>query len=476
MNIIGLPYFIFLFSVFILYWNLTFRKQNFLLLAASYFFYICWDWRLSGLLFLVTLINFIFGRKIHSADSQPLRKRWLLLTLVINVLILGYFKYTHFVISNIIEMLHFLKWNVSDVNVQIILPLGISFYIFQSLTYPLDIYRRKLQPINSFLDFAVYVAFFPKLIAGPIVRAKDFLLQLEKKRNFQWEGFQNGCIRILTGYFKKVFIADTLSFYLVEPVFNDPGAYRTGSLWLAMVGYAVQIYADFSGYSSMAIGAAKIFGFEIQENFLFPYLAIDFSDFWKRWHISVSTFFRDYLYFPMGGSRCGRARVFLNLMATMILCGLWHGPAWTFVLWGGAHGLYLVLNHFIIKPKSESNPAALKGDDPTFLSLAASWLLTQLLVNFAWVLFRAKDIETAAHYLKGLFGSAGQSVIAVPPIVGYCFVAFVADHLMGWLSENKPELALRLYTRVGAVVYVSMILFLFHALPEKSNPFIYFQF
>jgi alginate O-acetyltransferase complex protein AlgI len=474
MNIVGLPYFIFLFAVLLFYWNLTLRKQNILLLTASCFFYACWDWRLLGLLIIVTALNFIIGDKINSAASQVARKKWLYFALIVNLMILGYFKYKNFMIWNFTEMLHLFKWNISNVTTQIILPVGISFYIFQALTYPLDIYNRKLKPIGSFLDFAVFVTFFPKLIAGPIVRARDFLPQLEKKRSFHWNDFQAGFIRILTGYFKKAFIADTLALYLVTPVFNDPASYSTGSLWLAMVGYAVQIYADFSGYSSMAIGTAKILGLEIQENFLFPYLAINFSDFWRRWHITMSSFFRDYVYIPMGGSRCKRPRVFLNLMVTMILCGLWHGPAWTFVLWGGVHGLYLILNHFTVKQKVGPETRVMREN--AFITIAASWLLTQLLVSFAWVLFRAKDIESAALYFKGLFGSAGQKTIAISSLIACCFAAVIVDHVFGWLDEHKPELVTKIGTNVEAVIYTILIIFLFHALPEKSNPFIYFQF
>jgi alginate O-acetyltransferase complex protein AlgI len=367
-----------------------------------------------------------------------------------------------------------LGWHVSSVTMQITLPLGISFYIFQSLTYPLDIYGGKLKPTASLIDFAAFVAFFPKLVAGPITRAREFLPQLERERTFDAKDLEEGCIRILTGFFKKAFIADTLAAYLVGPVFANPGAFSAGSLWLAILGYAIQIYADFSGYSNMAIGSARILGFRLPENFLFPYLAKDFSEFWRRWHITMSTFFRDYIYIPLGGNRLSTHRVLVNLAVTMLICGLWHGAAWTFVCWGGLHGLYLIVQYSMrLQSDRDSHNQEIRHGA---INLIWKWSFTQLLVCLAWILFRASDLEVVGTYLTGLIGLGGKEGIQVPPVVWACFFAAFLDHLYGWFAENRSELVEEAPVLLRASVYSVMIVLLFHATPTASGQFIYFQF
>jgi alginate O-acetyltransferase complex protein AlgI len=387
---------------------------------------------------------------------------------------LVYFKYVNFFAESFVVLANSMGVHLSLVTLRVFLPLGISFYVFQSLTYPLDIYAGKLKPTSSFIDFAAFVSFFAKLIAGPITRARDFLPQLERKRWFEVEDLQEGCLRILTGYFRKAFIADTLAIHLVNPILANPGSYSAGLLWLGMFGYAVQIYADFSGYSNIAIGSARILGFRIPENFMFPYAATNFSEFWRRWHITMSAFFRDYVYIPLGGSRAGPVRAALNLEITMLLCGLWHGAAWTFVSWGTLHGLYLIMNNFLRKRGKESQGKE-ESSHSTF-RIVNMWLFTQILVCIAWVFFFAPDFRTCMIYFKGLLRFGGHDSLTFSPLVWCSFIAFLVDHAYGWVSIKRPDWIHRVPMTMHAVVYALMIVILYHVVPEKTNPFIYFQF
>ncbi|MEM9493870.1 MAG: MBOAT family O-acyltransferase, partial [Myxococcota bacterium] len=364
-----------------------------------------WDWRFLALIVLSTLVDYTVGPLIHRESCQRKRTLWLCVSLTVNLGILGYFKYYNFFADSLIVLAQSAGLELSRTTLAITLPVGISFYTFQTLSYSLDIYRRQLEPTDSLAKFAAFVAFFPQLVAGPIVRAREFLHQLDRPRVFSFTDFEGGLTRFLFGFFKKVFIADTLGIYVVDPVFADPAAYTTATLWLAMLAYAVQIYADFSGYSSMAIGSAQMLGFRIPENFRFPYLATNPSDFWRRWHMTMSRFFRDYVYIALGGNRGSFARTQRNLAATTLVSGLWHGASWTFVVWGALHGLYLTINQQLRRlwPQRPSLPAARIG------SLLIGWLITQLAVCLAWVLFRAGDFATAWDYLTGMFTSSATA-------------------------------------------------------------------
>jgi alginate O-acetyltransferase complex protein AlgI len=298
--------------------------------------------------------------------------------------------------------------------------------------------------------------------------------QLEKKREFRGENVQIGLVRFLLGFFKKAFIADTLGVYLVDPVFENPGEYSSGLLWLAMLGYAVQIYADFSGYSSMAIGSARILGFTIPENFAFPYLSRNFSDFWRRWHMTMSRFFRDYVYIGLGGNRGGATRTMRNLLATTLLSGLWHGAGWTFVMWGGVHGICIISCHVWQKwlGKRESKPTA------GFVHRLPAWFATQLAVCIAWILFRSTNFASAWTYFKGLIFARGSSSIEIPFLVWIAFCAFIIDHFSGWMTETERHIAVKrvIPAAVQGLMYAILIVFLSHARPADVNPFIYFQF
>lgn len=476
MNFASTQFAVFFVFVFLVYWHLNRKQQNLFLLFASLFFYACWDWRFLSLILISITSNYYCGLWIAHATEARWRKTWLALSLLINLGLLAYFKYANFFIESAVELATRFDWHISQLTLSITLPVGISFYIFQSLSYSLDIYRKELTPEHKLLDFATFVAFFPQLVAGPIVRAKEFLYQLESKRSFSSAEFEAGFIRFMTGFFKKAFIADNLAIYLVDPVFNDPAAYSSGSLWLAMLGYAVQIYADFSGYSNMAIGCSLMLGFKLPENFRYPYLATDFSDFWRRWHTTMSRFFRDYVYIPLGGNRKSYGRNLANLATTTLVSGLWHGAAWTFIIWGGLHGIYIACNHMLrdatAKLQLQLNPKWLQ------LGLLPKWLLTQLLVCFAWVLFRSPDFTSASSYLQRLFSPLPENALGIEmtPILLLCFTAFIIDHVYGWLEEKEIVQKLHLQTALIPMLLVCLILLIFNGKPEGSNPFIYFQF
>jgi alginate O-acetyltransferase complex protein AlgI len=474
MNFATLQYLIFFTAVFGVYWHLSRSRQNVFLCLASYFFYACWDWRFLSLIIVSTLVDFVSGRRIHLARSPVRRRAWLLFSLAVNLGILGYFKYFGFFADSLVDLAGALGWHLSRPTLDIILPVGISFYTFQTMSYSLDIYRGKLAPTRRLVDFAAFVAFFPQLVAGPIVRAREFVYQLERERRFSGEDLQIGLTRLLYGLFKKTFIADTIGVHLVDPVFAAPGDYGPGVLWFALLGYGIQIYADFSGYSSMAIGSARMLGFAIPENFAFPYLSRNISEFWRRWHMTMSRFFRDYVYIGLGGNRGGMARTLRNLAATTLVSGLWHGAGWTFLVWGGLHGLYLAVNQlWRLRFPTPADGGAGAGRRWSFLP---AWLLTFLTVHLAWVLFRAPDFATAWIYLRGLVTPAGAGGLAPPVLVYWACAFFVVDHAVGWLGERGRLAGLTPPVPLRAAVYAAMVVFLFHARPAHVDPFIYFQF
>ncbi|MEE9442338.1 MAG: MBOAT family O-acyltransferase [candidate division Zixibacteria bacterium] len=473
MNFATVSYLIFFAVVFIVYWHLRHRFQNIFLLGASYLFYAAWDWRFLSLIIISTLTDYISGHMIYRSDSALRRKIVLIISLVINLSLLGYFKYFNFFADSFITLANSVGWNVSWTAANIILPVGISFYTFQSISYTVDIYRKKLKPTASLIDFAAFVAFFPQLVAGPIVRAREFVFQLEAKRVFNTQEFEAGLRRFLFGFFKKAFIADTLAMHLVEPAFANPTEYSGATLWLALIGWTFQIYADFSGYSSMAIGSAKMLGFKIPENFDFPYLSRNISQYWQRWHKTMSRFFRDYVYIGLGGNRRGLRRSLINITITTFVSGLWHGAGWTFVTWGLLHGFYIAV--FQTWRKWRKDTGRWK-DNPGITGIILAWILTQLAICLSRILFRSPDFSTAWNYTKGIVLGSGSGTIEVPFLVWVAFGAIVIDHIFGWFLEHRPHIKDRVPGYVKVVVYVAMILFLSNSLPDFVNPYIYFQF
>lgn len=469
----------FLLAVFILYWQLRGRPRKLLLLAASYIFYAAWDWRFVGLLALTTLVDYGVGAGLGRAATPRVRRALLLTSIGVNLGILGYFKYAGFFLDSLAALLNSLDWHVSPPVLQIAVPVGVSFYTFRSLTYTIDIYRGQLQPVRSALDYAVFLAFFPLLGAGPIVRARDLIPQLSTDRRFAPGDLDTAAARFVLGLFKKVFVADTLGAHLVDPVFARPEAFAPSVLWLAMAGYAVQIYADFSGYSSMSIGVSRALGFKVRENFAFPYTAASMLDFWRRWHISMTTWFREYLWWsiakgiPFRGSLATRLRWSGALILVFLASGLWHGAAWTFVAWGGLHGVYVAANQFW---RAWRDPAQLDEHDRSLPGIVGAWIVTQFAVCIAWILFRSRDFASAATYLRGLAGNAGEAELDLPWLCWLAFAAFAIDHICGHLLERRPKVRAFVGPLARGIALAALLIFLWWGAPDHAGEFIYFRF
>jgi D-alanyl-lipoteichoic acid acyltransferase DltB (MBOAT superfamily) len=389
----SITYFIFLALVFTLYWGVlkkNFKWQNILLFIASYCFYGWWDVRFLILIFISSIVDFFLGRAIFHQTEKRKKLHILGLCMAINLGMLGYFKYYNFFIESFVVLLTSVGIQPNIHSLQIILPVGISFYTFQSLSYSIDIYREKIKPTNDFVSFMTFVSFFPQLVAGPIERASHLLPQFLKARTVKYERLASGFRFILYGLFKKMVIADRLA-YFVDLAYDSPEKLDGATLLLATFMFGIQIYCDFSGYSDIAIGSARLLGFDLMQNFRAPYLAQNFKEFWHRWHISLSSWFRDYVYIPLGGNRVLLSRWIFNILLTFTLSGLWHGASLTFVIWGFLHGLYLVSESLISK----------------FVSLPKrfSWMgliVTFMLANLTWVFFRAKSVDESFYILSGI--------------------------------------------------------------------------
>ncbi len=342
MHFVSTRYFLLLSITLLLYWSLPWRRVRLaVVLVSSYIFYMAWSEKLVALLWFSTFLDFYCGGRIHEAEDDRRRRRWLLVSLGGNLGMLGAFKYYGFFADSLLVLLRELGLNPSARTLYLVLPLGISFYTFQTLSYTIDIYRRQMRPTSSLLEFATFVAFFPQLVAGPIVRARDFLPQIVERRRFDPAEFLWGLERLLIGMVKKAVIADNLG-QVVDHLFANSATLSSTHAWMAVLAFYGQVYCDFSGYSDIAIGCSRLFGIRIAENFTKPYLTTSPQAYWNHWHISLSTWLRDYVYFPLGGSRHGPRRTYINLFLTMFISGLWHGAAWTFVIWGAYHGLCLI--------------------------------------------------------------------------------------------------------------------------------------
>ncbi|HNV85460.1 MAG TPA: MBOAT family O-acyltransferase [Candidatus Omnitrophota bacterium] len=389
---------IFFIVVYSLYRILPHKAQNLMLLAASYFFYGFWDWRFLGLIGYSTLIDYVCGLKIGSGKTPKKRKGFLWLSIGSHLLILGFFKYFNFFAENLRVFADLFGIHLDSPTLHIILPVGISFYTFQAMGYTIDVYRGKMQPARNPIDFALYIAFFPQLVAGPIERASALLPQISNKRVITETQIDEGCWLIFWGFFKKVFIADNLA-QIVNAVFSKTGLFSGSETLMGLYAFAFQIYGDFAGYSDIARGTAKLMGIELMVNFKFPYFVTDPREFWKNWHISLSTWLRDYLYIPLGGNRSGRIQTCRNIFLTMLLGGLWHGASWTFVLWGAYHGVLLIIHRaaewFFPKQKTANSVRdGIKNGFGVFLMFH--------LTCFGWLLFRSKDFAQIADLLKNL--------------------------------------------------------------------------
>lgn len=461
-----LTYALFFIVVFAGVWGLGQhnRARKALLVAASYFFYAQWDARFCLLLFASTMGNYAVGLMMERA-AEDARKRWVGVAVFLNLSVLAFFKYYDFFIASANDVLLSLGFERDLPFLEIVLPVGISFFTFHGISYIVDIYRRKVPAAHDPLDVLLYISFFPQLVAGPIVRASFFLPQLTQAPKPLLSEVPRAFGLILVGLFKKTVVANYIATDLVDPVFVDPGSAATLDLWLALYGYAVQIYCDFSAYSDMAVGFALLLGYRFPENFDRPYAAMSLQDFWRRWHISLSSWLRDYLYIPLGGSHRGKLRTYVNLLLTMVLGGLWHGASWTFVLWGTIHGGWLALERLV------------RGDrQPTGWQKPLGWLVTFHIVCFAWVLFRAQGMDSVLAFFGGLSGNGYEAQYASPFLMVLIGGALLAQFgPKGWAD--------RLFGRCGhwhwairGAAFGAALAAIDALGPEGVAPFIYFQF
>ena len=465
-------FFIFLPIVFFTYWFVlknTLKGQNLFLLLASYLFYGWWDWRFLLLILFSTIIDYICALNIENQQSKTVRKIWLGVSLTINLGMLGFFKYYNFFVESWVEAWAGIgvKMDVSTLN--IILPVGISFYTFQTLSYTIDVFKNKLTPTRNFIDFAAFVTFFPQLVAGPIERASHLLPQFYKKREFNYDKAVSGVYLIIWGLFKKIVIADNCAFF-VNQIFADHQSFTSVELWIGAVLFAFQIYGDFSGYSDIAIGLSRILGFDLMTNFKFPYFSVNVADFWRRWHISLSTWFRDYIYIPLGGSRVSKMLQIRNVLVIFLVSGFWHGANWTFVAWGAVHAILFLP---LVVQKSNNKLDTLN------IYKIFQIIITFILVTLAWVFFRADNIGIALDYLKGMFLPSGFGIgffiknMKFVLLTALTFVGIFILLFVEWkhFIKNKQEVWLGKW---GAIFILLCILLLGSFKNQLS--FIYFQF
>ena len=467
----SLEFVIFLPLVLIAYFRLRHKGQNRMLLVASYLFYGWWDYRFLTLLAFTTVIDYAVGLYIGRTDDPKIRKRLLLASIAVNLVVLGFFKYFNFFVDSAGALLGKLGLSPNLPLLRVILPVGISFYTFQSMSYAFDVYRRRLEPATSLLDFALYVAYFPQLVAGPIERAQALLPQITNpRRRPTSEQVSSGVLLMLIGLFKKVAIADVMA-PIVESAFAAPEANSSVALLVGLYAFALQIYGDFSGYTDIGRGASRLMGIELMENFNQPYLSRNITAFWRTWHISLSTWLWDYLYIPLGGNRKGRVVTYRNLMLVMLLGGLWHGAAWTFVIWGGLHGLYLAIHRAVSSPVPRGYQGRFRLRHDLIPALA-----TFHLVGFAWIFFRADSLSNAISYIQRLF----QFRISIPDpnsliLVVAAAVAVVSIDL--WQrNSGSHEVMLRWRPAWQGLAYASLILAIVVFSGGPVTPFIYFQF
>lgn len=474
----SLNFAIFLPIVFFLYWFGTkgkLRSQNILLLISSYFFYACWDWRFLFLLMFSTLLDYFTGIKMSNTKNQNLRKTWFWLSITINLGFLGIFKYYNFFAESFSIALDNVGLHISPWTLKVILPVGISFYTFHGLSYVIDIYKGRINAEKNFIDYSLFVSFFPLLVAGPIERATHLLPQIQKKRTFDYNKAVSGLKQILWGLFKKVIIADQCADY-ANQIFNNSSDYSGSTLLLGAVFFAFQIYGDFSGYSDIALGTARLFGIELLKNFAFPYFSRDIAEFWRRWHISLSTWFRDYLYIPLGGSKGSTWMKIRNTLIIFIVSGFWHGANWTFIVWGLLNALYIIpsilyntnRNNLEIVAKGKYLPSL---KDVIFIGITFG------LTVFAWIFFRAENLNHAMQYISQMFS---KTLFAIPSKRPKdLFVLIFIFIVIEWFGREGEYALENLFKNQGRVkrwafyLFISILIFLFQGKPQE---FIYFQF
>ena len=478
----SLNFAIFLPLVFILYWFATkgnLKFQNVLLLVSSYFFYACWDWRFMFLLIFSTLLDYYTGIKIHDAKNQQRKLFWLWLSIGINLGFLGVFKYYNFFTASFADALAVLGFQANFGSLQVLLPVGISFYTFHGLSYVIDLYRNRIQPERSFIDYSVFVSFFPLLVAGPIERATHLLPQIHKNRSFNYTKAVDGLQQILWGLFKKIVIADNCAEF-ANTIFNNSADYNGSTLVLGALFFTIQIYCDFSGYSDIALGTARLFGIELLRNFAFPYFSRDIAEFWRRWHISLSSWFKDYLYIPLGGSKGGMWMKIRNTFIIFIVSGFWHGANWTFIAWGFLNALY-IMPSIIFNTNRNNLDIVAKGKYLPSLKELLAMMVTFSLTVLAWIFFRAENVQHAFKYIAQIFSSSLLSIPHFPgigkslPIVFLTCVFIVFE----WIGREQQyaiaSIGAKWYKPLRWAMYYTIIFTIIY-FTGKEQQFIYFQF
>lgn len=475
---------VFFIVVFCVYWvflgmvkdeNKRLKVRILFLLLASYYFYMSWNPIFILLILFSTLVDYFAGKEIYNSTSKKRKRLFLITSLVVNLGFLAYFKYANFFLDTVNQITSMVSSDGgTNYFLNIVLPVGISFYTFQSMCYTIDIYYGKMKPSKNFFEFSLYVSFFPQLVAGPIVRAKDFIPQLKGNKFFKDINFQLAANYFIMGLVKKVLIADNIA-PMSDALFSDPVQYGTLGTWIGVMAYAIQIYCDFSGYSDMAIGVAALLGFKLMENFNMPYTATNVTDFWRKWHISLSTWLRDYLFIPLGGSRGTKAMYHRNLMITMLLGGLWHGASWNFVVWGGLHGLALIL-HKLYKTKVSDKIQFSKASNVLYNT--ASWFITMVFVCVTWVFFRAQTFGDSWQIIKNMFFFK-KSDFSIPVGFYLLLLLIVIGHFFGVkyfqkIEENRNHVFKRPFFQ--AILWGIAIFAILLFGQDDNQAFIYFQF
>jgi D-alanyl-lipoteichoic acid acyltransferase DltB (MBOAT superfamily) len=476
----SLDFALFLPIVFVLYWFVTNKSltlQNILLLVSSYFFYAFWDPRFLLLLMFSTFLDYYTGIRMHDANGHKWRKFWFWLSISVNVGFLAVFKYYNFFAESFAGLLENFGLHVEVWTLQIILPVGISFYTFHGLSYVIDIYKERIKPERNFVDYAVFVSFFPLLVAGPIERATHLLPQIQKKRVFDYSQAVDGLRQILWGLFKKVVVADGCAEY-ANMIFNGADDYSGSTLVMGAIFFTFQIYCDFSGYSDIALGTARLFGIELLRNFSYPYFSRDIAEFWRRWHISLSSWFRDYLYIPLGGSKGGTWMKIRNTFIIFVVSGFWHGANWTFIVWGALNALYFMPLMLTNSNRSNLEIVAQGKYFPTVRELLGM-VITFIMAVFGWIFFRAQDMTHALKYIQGIFTDALFKKPDLPELADLTIFFIFFMLIIEWIGrENKyglEQFGKRWYTPFRWLFYSFLIVCII-VLSGKEQEFIYFQF
>lgn len=477
---------IFLPIVFGLYWfaaNKSLKFQNVLLLVSSYFFYACWDWRFLFLLIFSTLLDYFTGLKISDSKNLNIKKFWFWLSISVNLGFLGIFKYFNFFAKSFSEVMSQFGLTVNPFTLKVILPVGISFYTFHGLSYIIDIYKNRIQAERNFINYSVFVSFFPLLVAGPIERATHLLPQIQKKRIFVYSKAIDGLRQILWGLFKKIVIADNCAIF-ADDIFQNYSDYSGGTLIVGAVLFSFQIYCDFSGYSDIAIGVAKLFGIDLITNFRTPYFSRNIAEFWRRWHISLSTWFRDYVYIPLGGSKTSKQLAIRNVFIIFIVSGFWHGANWTYIIWGCLNALYF-LPSFLLKKNRKYLISNVNDRLIIKFKDLFNMLLTFALTTFAWIFFRSNTIKDSIMYIRGIFNNsnffkvqtAKTYELSIKPLLIYLTFFVIVD----WYYRNEEVVFVKVINTKSAIVlkyffYFFVIISILLSIKNQATSFIYFQF